>query len=134
MKLVILVEGDLKVPFSIATPPRCRGRSYSIPRIAHFTLDPHLIVLSAKQGGIKYHFLSLWYESTWNWTSVSQTIGEHSTHLANGLVYWKQNMRKETLFMEDIYYICGRLQNVQVKTNKQQVQLFNWLFESFCHN
>ena len=28
-------------------------------------------MLSAKQGGIKYRFLSLWYNSTWDWTSVS---------------------------------------------------------------
>ena len=25
-------------------------------------------MLSVKQGGIKYHFLSLWYDSTWDWT------------------------------------------------------------------
>ena len=37
-------------------------------------------MLSVKQEGIKYHFLSLWYESTWDWTSVSRAIGEHSTH------------------------------------------------------
>ena len=35
------------------------------------------------QGGIKYHFLSLWYNSTWNWTHVSRAIGEHSNHYAN---------------------------------------------------
>ena len=29
-----------------------------------------------KQGGIKYHFLSLWYDLTWDWTQVSQAIGE----------------------------------------------------------
>ena len=34
------------------------------PGLLHFTLDPYLIMLSAKQGGIKYHFLSLWYDST----------------------------------------------------------------------
>ena len=34
-------------------------------------------MLSVKQGGIKYHFLSLWYDSTWVWTQVSQTIGKH---------------------------------------------------------
>ena len=39
-------------------------------------------MLSVKQG-IKYHFESLWYDVTWDWTEVSQTIGEHSTHLAN---------------------------------------------------
>ena len=32
---------------------------------------------SVKQGSIKYHFLSLWYDSIWNWTQVSQAIGEH---------------------------------------------------------
>ena len=26
-----------------------------------------------KQGGIKYHFLSLWYDSTWDWTLVIHT-------------------------------------------------------------
>ena len=50
------------------------------PELLHFTLDMCLIMLSVKQEGIKYHFLSLWYDSTWDWTLVSQTIGEHSTH------------------------------------------------------
>ena len=40
-------------------------------------------MLSVKQGGIKYHFLSLWYDSTWDLTQVSRTIGEHSNRLAN---------------------------------------------------
>ena len=40
-------------------------------------------MLSIKQGGIKYHFKSLWYNATWDWTQVSQTFGELSTHLAN---------------------------------------------------
>ena len=34
-------------------------------------------MLSFKQGGIKYPFQSLWYDSNWDWTPVSQTIGEH---------------------------------------------------------
>ena len=45
------------------------------PGLLHFTLDPYLIMLSVKQGGIKYHFLSLWYDSTWDWTQVSRAIG-----------------------------------------------------------
>ena len=40
-------------------------------------------MLSVKQGGIKYHFKSLWYDSTWNWTQVSRAIGEHSNRWAN---------------------------------------------------
>ena len=39
-------------------------------------------MLSVKQGGIKYHFLSVWYDSTWDWTQVSRAIGEHSNHHA----------------------------------------------------
>ena len=35
-------------------------------------------MLSVKQDGIKYHFLSFWYDSTRNWTPVSRTIGEAS--------------------------------------------------------
>ena len=27
-------------------------------------------MLSVKKDGIKYHFLSLWYDSTWGWTPV----------------------------------------------------------------
>ena len=58
VKLAIIVEGNPKAPFSIATTPRCRGGCYSFPGLLYFTLDPYLIMLSVKQGGIKYHFLS----------------------------------------------------------------------------
>ena len=77
LNLSILVVGDLKAPFSIATTLRCRGGRYSFPRLLHLTLDAYLLMLSIRQGGIKYHFLSLWYESTLVWTPVSRTIGEH---------------------------------------------------------
>ena len=74
--LATLVEGDPKAPFSIdvgegATP---------FPGSLLFTLDPYRIILSVKPGGIKYQFLSLSYDSTWNWTPVSRAIGEYSTH------------------------------------------------------
>ena len=55
-KLATEVEGYQKAPFSIATTPRCRGGSYAFPWILHFTLNTYLILLSVKQGGIKYHF------------------------------------------------------------------------------
>ena len=38
---------------------------------------------SVKQGGIKYHFLSLWSDLTWDWIPVSRVTGQHSTPLAN---------------------------------------------------
>ena len=45
--LATVVEGDQKAPFSISTP---------FPGLFQFTLDTYLILLSVKQGGIKYHF------------------------------------------------------------------------------
>ena len=40
-------------------------------------------MLSVKQDSIKYYFLSLWYDSTWDWTQLSRAISEHSNHYAN---------------------------------------------------
>ena len=59
-----LVEGDPKAHFSIATTPSFKGGHYPIPWISPLTLDPYFIMLSAKQGSIKYHFLSLWCDLT----------------------------------------------------------------------
>ena len=50
------------------------------PGLLHFTLDTYLIFLSVKQGGIKYHFKSLWYNPTWDWAQISWIISEYSTH------------------------------------------------------
>ena len=55
------------------------GGATPFPGLFHFTLDPYLIMLSVKQGSIKYNFWSLWYDATWDWNPVSRTIGEHST-------------------------------------------------------
>ena len=86
--LVTIVKGNPKAPFLKATTPRCRGGCYPFPGLLHFILDLYLIMLSVKKGGIKYHFLSLWYNSTWDWTRVSQAIGKHSNHSANVQLGW----------------------------------------------
>ena len=78
-KFVNVIEGDPKAPFSIATTSRCREGRYAFPGLTNFILDLYFIMLSVKQGGIKYHFLSLWYDSTWDWTQVCRTISEHET-------------------------------------------------------
>ena len=62
MLLATAVERNPKAPFSIGVG---EGTTPFLG-LLHFTLDPHLIMLSVKQGGIKYHFLSLWYDSTWD--------------------------------------------------------------------
>ena len=59
VKLAATVEGYPKAPFSIASALRCREGRYSIPWIAPLTLDPYIIILSAKQGSIKNHFLKV---------------------------------------------------------------------------
>ena len=65
VKLVTVDEGDPKALFSIATTPRCRCGRFSFPWIAPtLPLDTYLIILCIKQRGIKYHFLSLWYDLT----------------------------------------------------------------------
>ena len=61
-----VVKGDPKGSFTIATILRYRGKCYSFLWIAQLTLDPYHIMLSVKQGGSKYCFLSLWYDSTWD--------------------------------------------------------------------
>ena len=76
-KLVTLVEGDPKAHFSKLLHWGVGEGATSSPELLHFTLDSYLVMLSVKQGGIKNYFLSLWYDSTWDWTSVSWTIDEH---------------------------------------------------------
>ena len=83
MKLATVVEGDSKAPFSIATTPRSRGGATPFPGLLHFTLDMYLIMMSVKQGSIKFHFLSLWYDLICDWTQISWAIGKHSNHYAN---------------------------------------------------
>ena len=57
-------------------------------------------MLRVKQGGIKYQFLSLWYDLTWYWTLISQAIGEHSNHYAN--VQFTQKYDKNKLTLENL--------------------------------
>ena len=78
-----------KLPFQYLLHRGVGKGATPFPGLLHFTLNTYLILLSVKQGGIKYHFLSLWYDSTWDWTPVSQTIGEHSTHSVKNLILHK---------------------------------------------
>ena len=53
-----LVEGDPKAHFSIATTPKCKRGTSLFPLLLHLYLDTYLIMLSIKQSGIKYYFVS----------------------------------------------------------------------------
>ena len=46
----------------------------------------NMIILIVKQVGIMYHFLSLWYDTTLDWTPFSRDIGEHFSRYTNSPV------------------------------------------------
>ena len=62
--MVTVVKHDSKVPFSITVHQGVGKGTTPFPGLLHFTFDTYLIMLSVKQGDIKYHFLSLWYDLT----------------------------------------------------------------------
>ena len=79
-----VVKGDTKAPFSSATTlTYWRGR-YSFPRIAQLTLDPYLIMLSVKQGGIKYHF----WVFAWLDMGLNPGLSEHRRTLTIMPMIW----------------------------------------------
>ena len=54
--MITVIDGDPKAPFLIVSNLRCREGATPFPGLLHFTLDTYLIMLSVKQGAIKYHF------------------------------------------------------------------------------
>ena len=65
------IHGNERLPFQKLLYQGVGEGATPSPGLLHFTLDLYLIMLSVKQGGIKYHFLSVWYDSTCDWTPVS---------------------------------------------------------------
>ena len=69
--MATIVKGKPKALFLIATTHLGVGEGMTpFPGLLHFILDTYLIMLGVKQAGIKYYFLSLWYDVTWEWTPV----------------------------------------------------------------
>ena len=69
------------VPLSIATTLKYMRGHLFFRCFVQLTLDPYLIMLSVKQRCILYCFLSLWYDSIWDWTPVSRAIDEYTGNL-----------------------------------------------------
>ena len=82
-----LVESDLKVPFSLTTIPRCWRCWRGCPPFPGLLYLPVIrpVLCHVKQRGIKHHFLSLWYDSTWDEITDSRTIITHSNRWAINL-------------------------------------------------
>ena len=94
--MATLLRVTQRLPFQLLLHRGVGDGATPFPRLLHFTLDTYLKLLSVKQGGIKYNFLSLWYDLTWDWTPASQTVGKHSTHKANGPLRIRVLNTKET--------------------------------------
>ena len=62
-------------------------------------------MLSVKQGRIKYHFLSFWYDLIRDWILISRAIGKHLTQLAN-LFYKIKQKFFNTVAMLALLYGC----------------------------
>ena len=90
-------------------------------------------MLSVKQEGIKFHFLSFWYDSTWDWTQVSRAIGEYSTHcpalkvikkkdlLCYTLTFIKQRQSKKSAYSVSFFFFLSfflSFQSIFFKTEK----------------
>ena len=105
LKLLTKVEGDPKAPFLIATTQGVGEDATPFPGLIHFTLDPYLIMLTVKQGGIKYLLYSLWYDSAWDWTQVFRAIAEHSNRLANVRLILTGHCYI-TVIIEDQSFVC----------------------------
>ena len=89
-------------------------------------------MLSVKQGGIKYQFLSLWYDSTWDWTPVSRTIGEHSNHYTNAPIIYI------FIYLQPHTYMHGyrnKSNNIEKKLINKVIQEEEWfnVKESRCY-
>ena len=80
VKLVNVVQATQRLPFQLLQHRGVEEGATPFPGLLYFTIDPYLIMLSDNQGVIKYHFLSLFCGSNWDWTPAT---GEHYTHYAN---------------------------------------------------
>ena len=66
------LKGDPQTPFFNSYYPKVLGDcDISISWIVLLTLASRLVMLSIKKGSIKYHFLSLWNDSKWDWNIPS---------------------------------------------------------------
>ena len=96
------------LPFSQATKPRYRGGRYSFPWITPL-YHLYFIMLNVKQGGIKYHFLSLLYDSK---------LGLNHSLQAHWLVGWK--------YYNYYYYYCA----FTSESSFRFVNLFVWVYDT----
>ena len=77
-------RANWRLPFELLLHWGVRDGTTSFPGLLHFTFHPPLRILSVKQGGIKYYFLSLWYDSIGDWNTDSTGHRQTLEPLENG--------------------------------------------------
>ena len=55
-----------RLPFQYLQHQSAGEDATSFPGLPRFALDLYLMIMSIKQVDTKYHFLSLWYDPTWD--------------------------------------------------------------------
>ena len=94
IKLATVVEGDPKAPFSIATTS---GVMRAFLGLLNFALDTYLIMLSVRQGGIKYYtyiyicFVSLFFFSLTKKHRVGKNFPEYLLSVSSAFGYSLDN-------------------------------------------
>ena len=108
-KLVTVVEGKPKDYFSIATTLKCRESAKPFLGLLYFALFTYLRMMSVKIRSLKYHFLSLWYGATWDWTPIYRAIYVlYNTRVQNTLDELEQNTQclKRRKTLNKWFWVC----------------------------
>ena len=112
----------MKAPFSIATTLKCREGWYLIFGSLHFTCDSYLIRASVKQGGTKYHFLSLWYDNL----GLNPSLSDHWWTL-----YSLSNMKKRYIYIYIFFFHIFMYIYIYINMKKEgirRIYLFIYVF------
>ena len=90
-------------------------------------------MLSVKQRRIKYQFLSLWYDSTWDWTQVSRAIPPMSSSSNNIGCLNKHGANvtgNNSTYNIEWFNIYGAHVTANDSTNNNVVYLFCFRFQN----
>ena len=117
-------RGTRRLPFRHLLHQSGGEVSPPFPWLLYFTLALYILILSIKQRSVNYHFLSLWYDSTWDWTPICQAIGEYFSHF---ILFWSlskiwarsRSRLWEVLFDERIFWL-----RVFIKFSRQHTWKF----------
>ena len=114
-----------RIPFHLLLHQGVREGATLFPGLLHFTLDPYLIILSVKQGHIKYHF---WvFGMTWSGIEP-QSPGPLANTLPRRPMGWYKPINK---WMYVGFYVCLHTNSHTYKFSFYQLKNMSALSEGF---